>query len=116
MCTNHFFSGIDVLLQEKYELKFLDDYMEEAKLKGLPGNMLGMVDTIVASQGRAFVGTWFSTFSGYITRLRGYHGRASESFYYYEKKKFAMQSKEPPSDPFYTREWPAAWEGIDDAE
>ena len=37
-----------------------------------------------------------------------------ESYYYYPKKKFAMQSNEPPSDPFYTREWPVAWRHIDD--
>jgi hypothetical protein len=76
--------------------------------------MLGMVDTIVASQGRVFVGTWFSTFSGYIIRVRGYHGLANKSYYFFMKKKFAMQSNEPPSDPYYTREWPTAWENIDE--
>jgi len=65
-------------------------------------------------QGRAFVGTWFSTFSGYIIRLRGYHGRALQSFYFFAKKKFAMMERGAPADPFYTREWPTAWEGIDD--
>ena len=50
-----------------------------------------MIDTIVASRARVFVGTWFSTFSGYITRLRGYygeaHGEKAHSYYYYAKKK-----------------------------
>ena len=75
-----------------------------------------MIDTMVAAQGRAFVGTWFSTFSGYIVRLRGYAGRAHESFYYFAKKKFAMRPDlfdQTPTDPFYTREWPTAWDGID---
>lgn len=78
-------------LRAAYEVKFLDDYFEEANLKALPKNMLGLVDTLVAAQGRVFVGTWFSTFSGYIIRLRGYFGRHADSFYYFAKKKFAMQ-------------------------
>ncbi len=35
-------------------------------------NMLGMLDQIVCTRGDIFVGTWFSTFSAYIIRLRGY--------------------------------------------
>jgi len=127
-------SFFEPLREAGFELRFLDDYFEAAQLGALQSNMLGMVDTLVASQGRHFIGTWFSTFSGYITRLRGYarHSHTSphrrkngspnssssaddgnDSFYFYLKKKFAMQSREPPSDPFYTREWPAAWEDID---
>lgn len=60
----------------------------------------------------------FSTFSGYITRLRGYygeaHGEEAHSYYYYTKKKYAMKLDTVPSDPFYTREWPTAWKGIDE--
>jgi hypothetical protein len=111
------------LREAGYELRFLDDYFHAANLTGLESNMLGMVDTLVAAQGRHFVGTWFSTFSGYIVRLRGYarHHRhagvvsdvGDDSFYFFLKKKFAMRSREAPSDPFYTREWPTAWEDID---
>jgi hypothetical protein len=84
-------AGFFAPLQGVYELKFLDDYFDEANLASLPSNMLGLVDTLVAAQGRVFVGTWFSTFSGYIIRLRGYFGRHADSFYYFAKKKFAMQ-------------------------
>lgn len=104
-------------LQRHYKLKFLEDYMDECGLRSLPSNLLGMIDTIVASRGVRFVGTWFSTFSGYIMRLRGYYSAAvaaNRSFYYYEKKKHAMRSLAPPSDPYYTREWPTAWADIDD--
>ena len=50
-------------------------------------------------------------------RLRGYYSAAvaaNDTFYYYEKKKHVMSSTAPPSDPYYTREWPAAWVDIDD--
>ena len=33
-----------------------------------------------------FVGTWFSTFSGYITRMRGYLGYKDKSVYYGDKE------------------------------
>lgn len=47
-----------------HEIRFLDDYWDTAKLGDLESTYLGMVDTIVASHGRAFAGTWFSTFTG----------------------------------------------------
>ena len=52
-------------------MRFLDDYWDMAGLGDLDPNYMGMIDTIVASRGRVFGGTWFSTFSGYITRMRG---------------------------------------------
>jgi len=49
-----------------YNLKFLSDFSDAAGLNELDPNLMGMIDTIVASHGRVFVGTWFSTFTGYI--------------------------------------------------
>ena len=37
-----------------------------AGLREMDPNLMGMIDTIVASRGRLFVGTWFSTFTGFI--------------------------------------------------
>ncbi len=53
-------------LAKHYNLRFLSDFSDAAGLKGLDPNFMGMIDTIVASRGRLFVGTWFSTFTGYI--------------------------------------------------
>eukprot|EP00580_Thalassiosira_gravida_P010666 CAMPEP_0201652384 /NCGR_PEP_ID=MMETSP0493-20130528/44448_1 /ASSEMBLY_ACC=CAM_ASM_000838 /TAXON_ID=420259 /ORGANISM="Thalassiosira gravida, Strain GMp14c1" /LENGTH=361 /DNA_ID=CAMNT_0048128897 /DNA_START=98 /DNA_END=1183 /DNA_ORIENTATION=- len=52
-----------------YNLKFLSDFSDAAGLNELDPNLMGMIDTIVASHGRVFVGTWFSTFTGYITPI-----------------------------------------------
>jgi hypothetical protein len=49
-------------------LRYLDDYMEMAGLHDINPNLFGMIDQVIAARGRYFVGTWFSTFSGYITR------------------------------------------------
>lgn len=56
-------------IKEHHELRFLDDYWDEAKLGDLESTYLGMVDTIVASHGRAFAGTWFSTFTGTLVAI-----------------------------------------------
>ncbi len=42
----------------------------------------GMIDQVVCTRGEVFVGTWFSTFSGYITRMRGYLGYKVTSVYF----------------------------------
>ena len=56
-------------LKQHHEVRFLDDYWDVAKLGDLDSYFLGMVDTIVASHGRTFSGTWFSTFTGFINRM-----------------------------------------------
>ena len=75
---------------------------------------MGMIDTIVASRGRAFAGTWFSTFSGYINRLRGYHGLSMmDSWYSFLPKKTAVHEWREVADFAYAFEWPDGWIGID---
>ena len=97
-----------------YELRFLDDYWELAGLSNLDPNYMGMIDTIVASRGRAFAGTWFSTFSGYINRLRGYHGMSmKDSWYSFLKKKTAVHEWNIITHSAYAFEWPDGWVGID---
>ena len=58
-------------MAEHWDLLFLDDFME--LLPGINPNYFGMVDVLVASRSRTFFGCWFSTFTGYINRIRGYH-------------------------------------------
>jgi len=101
-------------LRQHYELRFLDDYWDMANLGDLDKNFLGMIDTIVASHGRAFAGTWFSTFSGYINRMRGYLGHTMRnSWYSYMPRKSQMQEWRLPRGNLYAREWPVGWSGID---
>lgn len=49
-----------------HKLFFLSDF--EPHVEGLDPYHLGMVESIVAARGRAFIGTFRSTFSGYINR------------------------------------------------
>lgn len=101
-------------LARHYELRFLDDYWDLASLSQLDPNYMGMIDTIVASRGRAFAGTWFSTFSGYITRLRGYHGLSmKDTWYSFLPKKTAVHVWPNVTHYAYAFEWPDGWIGID---
>jgi hypothetical protein len=101
-------------LAAHHTLRYLDDYWEFAGLGDLDPNYMGMIDTIVASRGRAFAGTWFSTFSGYINRLRGYHGMSmKDSWYSFLPKKTAVQQWNLTDEFAYAYEWPDGWIGID---
>ena len=59
------------IFKEHYDVVFLDDFISE--IGDLNTNLLGLVDMLVASKSEVFFGTYYSTFSGYINRLRGYH-------------------------------------------
>lgn len=101
-------------IKQHHQVRFLDDYWDMAKLGDLDPFFLGMVDTIIASHGRQFAGTWFSTFTGYINRMRGYLGYSiKDSWYGWEKRKTAVREWRYPIGNYPAREWPLGWVGID---
>ena len=110
------------LLKQHYDVVFLDDFKHE--LEGVNTNYYGMIDQLVASRGRTFYGCWFSTFTGYINRLRGYHADDHQtkgyedgiipSYYYALKDRYLhMQEFYPVKKQFYAREFPTSWRLID---
>jgi hypothetical protein len=97
-------------------LRFLNDYMQLAELDQIDPTLYGMIDTIVASRGSVFAGTWFSTFSGFIIRLRGYYGMSKFfSYYSWLDRKYFMHKWMNVGDikSLYAREFPTGWTGID---
>jgi hypothetical protein len=101
-------------ITKHHDLRYLDDYFELADLGNLDPNYFGMIDTIVASRARAFAGTWFSTFTGYINRMRGYHGMTmQDSWYSFLERKTAPHQWVNVNRSAYAYEWPACWMGID---
>ena len=65
-----------------YNVRFLDDYWDRLGLQNVDPNYKGMIEIVVASRARVFAGTWFSSFTAYINRLRGYHGMDMKNSYY----------------------------------
>lgn len=85
--------------REVYTVRFLRHYEDAAGLiptesrtrtgvgtdkEAFNQNLVGMVEQVVCASAHTFVGTPLSTFTGYITRMRGYHrdGRYSRTFYF----------------------------------
>jgi hypothetical protein len=67
-----------------------------------------MIESIVCSRAKLFAGTYFSTFTGYIHRLRGYHG-LGESTYYHSARYFNHARMEKSVGHGFSREWRAGW-------
>jgi len=108
---------------EKYDIYFLDDFADE--YTDIDKTYYGMLDQIVASKGRVFYGTWWSTLSGYVNRMRGYYitkhkldgykdGTMQSYYFTPQERKMVMVKYHPVKDPFYMREFPTAWKDIDD--
>jgi len=110
-------------LADKYDVVFLDDFKEA--IGDLNTNYYGMLDSLIASKGRIFFGCWFSTFTGYINRIRGYRsvnekqpgyedGLLPTSYYYaLEDRKLHLHTYYPVKKSFYAREFPTSWRSID---
>jgi len=113
-----------------WNIFFLDDFLDVIGTNINP-TYYGMIDQLVVSRGDRFFGCWFSTFTGYIMRLRGYHsqreisdggpnaeafgeGRLPNSYYYaIEDSKTKMHDYWPVKPAFYAREFPVSWRGLD---
>lgn len=108
--------------KKNHKVYYLDDFKH--LFEGLNTNFYGMLDQLIASRGKVFVGTFHSTFTGYINRMRGYQAVKKklegyelgqmESYYFTpDKQKEAMKKYRPQRRPFFAREFPVAWRDID---
>jgi hypothetical protein len=109
-------------LRKHYHIYFMDDFQH--LMMGLGMSKFGMLDQLVASRGRTFVGLYYSTFTGYINRMRAYHAQKNQSpgyedgiiqsYFYAERRfKYAMRQYRSISWPTWAREFPVAWRDID---
>lgn len=114
-----FFSSI----KEVYDVAFLGDF--GTLLNDINPNYFPLVEQIVASRGRIFIGTFYSTFSAYISRLRGYYtvkethdtsGSLKTTLFLPAKYKKEMRHYQALHEPLFGREFPIAWRDIDRLE
>jgi hypothetical protein len=97
-------------------------------VKDVNHNYYGMIDQLVASTGKTFVGTYYSTFSGYINRLRGYRSQKEkrgdynnggvDSYYYaanpgQRRFKNLLRSYRSVRQAFWPTEFPVCWRDLD---
>ena len=110
-------------LEDVYDVCYLDDFNH--LLRGVNPNFGGIIEQIVLSRGRHFWGTFLSTFSSYIMRLRGYYysltseeedvfeGKLKRSYYFPKIRRDEMKLYRAVEQPFFEREYPIAWRNID---
>jgi GDP-fucose protein O-fucosyltransferase len=118
----HFFD----LMRGHYNLIFLSDCLAILAGTGLNTNLYGLVDQLVASVGRFFFASWYSTFGSYIARLQGYHmaqehapgvkegSIATWPYIYPDPADFSyMRRYHPLVKPLWKREFPTCWRELD---
>jgi len=109
--------------KENYDIVFLKDF--EYLIKDVNSNYHGMLDQLIASRGNTFFGTYYSTFTAFINRIRGYYSLRDKlrgyekgelkSFYFYPDNQVnAMVKYTPIKQPFWGREFPLGWRDIDE--
>ena len=109
--------------RKHYNLLFWDHFQDQ--MQSINRNYYGMLDQLVASRGEIFWGAFYSTFTGYINRIRGYHAQKENlnkmgkiNSYYYVPKAIAhfrerMRTYHSLEPAFWQQEWPVAWRDID---
>jgi hypothetical protein len=109
-------------LAKHYKLLFLDDFIH--LIPHLNTNFYGMLDQMICVKSRVFYGTWWSTFSGYINRMRGYHvaknkwdgyqnGTLNSWYYPIPERWDEARTYRATRQPFYMTEFPTSWLNID---
>jgi len=115
--------GFFDVFKKHYDVVFLDDFASEV-IPDVNPNYYGMIDQLVAYKSRLFYGTWWSTLSGYVNRMRGYYiakhkldgykdGTMRSWYFTPEERVLQMRSYIPVRKPIYCREFPISWRDID---
>jgi hypothetical protein len=105
-------------MHPRFKVRFLKDYIEKAQLghDHLSPNQWGMVEQVVCANAHTFFGTPLSTFTGYITRMRGYYrdDRYLNTFYHIPSSMYTLHRQKELKGPFWAREFAVAHADIDD--
>ena len=94
--------------QAGWKIRFLRNFTDRGMLKKVNHNLYGIIESIICSRALIFAGTYKSTYTGYIHRLRGYHGLGEETYYHSPDRLFELQKNESVGAG-WPREWRAGW-------
>lgn len=101
-----------------FTVKFLHDFKNDFGTGSVKMNKnhVGMIEQVICANAYTFIGTPYSTFTGYITRMRGYYRDDRYSRTYYTMPHFMHQlSKQTdPVGPYWAREFSSVHRYADD--
>mmetsp|Transcript_9738 Transcript_9738/g.27844 ORF Transcript_9738/g.27844 Transcript_9738/m.27844 type:complete len:499 (-) Transcript_9738:71-1567(-) len=84
--------GFFRMMKDRYKLHFLQDYVLGRSGSGLlrhtKKHLLPMIESVICSRGRVFSGTYLSTLTGYILRLRGYQEDIEDKTAYFNQMRY----------------------------
>jgi len=73
----------------------------------------GLIEQVVCAGSRIFIGTWLSTFSGFIGRLRGYMDAAEKMLYFHTTFQKGLKEYKPwTTSTEYMHEMSTMWEDV----
>ena len=107
-------------MKEMYDVVFLNDFLH--LLEGINTNFYGMIEQLIASRGKIFIGTYLSTFTAHINRLRGYYSTKHKlsgyengaiDSYYFTGPTDMMKKYNPVHGPYWAHEFSSGWRDID---
>lgn len=112
--------------KDKYTIVMYKDYGHLIE-KYIQPNWIGIIEQLICSRGKKFVGTRLSTYSGYVTRIRGYSPDIEDKGIYFTDIRYPdgynderVFSKEWPrwgdywlDHGLWAREFEESWEGLD---
>ena len=92
---------------------FVNRFGEKGKkaIENVPRKLVGLIEMVICAGGRRFFGTTSSTYSAYITRLRGYIDAPDKGIYFHNHKGESKWNYRPTE---YMREFADMWEDIKD--
>jgi hypothetical protein len=102
--------------RDHFQVRTLRDYFHTTDILKMDKNVIGMVEQVIAANAHTFVGTYLSTFTGFITRMRGYYrdGRYARTYYTTKNHVNNLHKQTKIVGPFWAREFETAHKQIDD--
>ena len=101
-------------------VRFISHYNNDINIDSINHNHVGMIEQIVCANAYTFIGTPLSTYTSYITRLRGYmnitnrgKGYYDRTYYFMEKHMYQLHTKPHLTLPFWPREFVDAFDVLD---
>eukprot|EP01065_Artemidia_motanka_P008080 TRINITY_DN14037_c0_g1_i1.p1 TRINITY_DN14037_c0_g1~~TRINITY_DN14037_c0_g1_i1.p1 ORF type:complete len:801 (+),score=274.02 TRINITY_DN14037_c0_g1_i1:52-2403(+) len=99
-----------------YRVRLLRDYYKRANLDKVNQNWIGMIESVVAANGRTFTGTHKSTFTGFIYRMRMYYDKPlTSNFFHSHGVANILHDRDATwsGQAIFSREWPLCCVDID---